>query len=94
MSEFSLLPWQGLVSSGQNGDIFVSVIRLGLQTENPSRTSRCLVLMKRALFLTQRKFLHMEKKAELSGVLGAVRQTFLRRETLLDPKQKHEPRAA
>lgn len=37
MSEFSLLPWQGFVSSGQNGDISVSLSSDWLQIENLSQ---------------------------------------------------------
>lgn len=61
MSEFSLLPWQDFVASGQNCNISVFAVRLAADWETVPSPS-WLVLMKQALFLTQRKFLHMEKK--------------------------------
>lgn len=77
MSELSLLPWQDFVPSDQNGDISVFAVRLAADWETPPSSSY-LVLIKQALFLTQRKFFCMEKKAEKRGGLSTAQYNFLR----------------
>lgn len=75
MSEFSLLPCQDFVTSGQNGNISVFAVTLAIDwAALPSPT--WLVLLKQALFLTQREFLHMDERSSWEEGSALSKRTF------------------
>lgn len=75
MSEFSLLPCQDFVTSGQDGNISVFAVKLEIDGEALPSPS-WLVLMKQTLFLTQKEFLRMEERSSWEEVSALAKGIF------------------